>query len=314
MVGLLFPGQGAQAVGMGREFYEKFPSARKLFDQADSVLGVKLSKIIFEGPETELTKTQNLQPAIFVTSLAALECLRERVSGFTFQAAAGLSLGEISALAALKVFSFEEGLSLVQKRGLWMEEAASKTAGGMVSVIGLPREVCALVAQESGLEVANINAPEQVVLSGPKANIPKAVEIAQARGASRAIPLNVSGAFHSSLMKEAEEKLVKLLVSIKFNVPQGLFISNVTGTIESDPEKIKVNLGRQVTGSVEWVNTLLGLKKKGVAKFFEMAPGKVLKGLTRRIDREIAVDNIETEADVLRISASLKEGELTHAS
>lgn len=314
MVGLLFPGQGAQTVGMGRDLYEKSPRAKEIFDKADEVLGFALSKVIFEGPVEELTKTSNSQPAIFTTSLAALAALEEKYPSLKISSACGLSLGEFSALAALKVFSFEEGLKLVKNRGQWMDEAANKTDGGMVSIIGASAEQCGEIAKEAGIEIANINSPEQIVLSGNKANVEKAAQIAQSKGIKKVVVLNVSGAFHSSLMQEAEDKLTEHLKGIQFKAPQGKFISNVTGSFESDPEKIKNNLGHQVTSSVQWVKTLETLFKDGNKDFIELAPGKVLKGLARRTNRELTVQNIETESDIGAVVESIKQKEALHAS
>jgi [acyl-carrier-protein] S-malonyltransferase len=314
-IGLFFPGQGAQAVGMGRTFFENSEPARTLFKKADEILGFDLSKIIFEGPEGELTQTVNSQPAIYVTSLAALAALKEKYPRLKISSACGLSLGEFSSLAALEVFTFEEGLRLVEKRGRWMEEAAHKTKGSMVSVLGLPLEACRQTAQEAGVEIANINSPEQIVFSGELGRIEKAAKLAEEKGAKRAIILKVSGAFHSSLMKEAGDKLRDLLVPMKFRTPKGLFLSNVTGNFESDPDKIKENLGRQVTQSVQWVETLRHLAARGERYFIELAPGKVLKGLAKKTQPEIQVDTLDTEADLVKILETLKSREeALHAS
>ncbi len=314
MVGLLFPGQGAQAVGMGKDFYDNSPKAKALFQKADEVLGFSLSELIFNGPIEELTKTVNSQPAIYVTSLAALEILKEENSNLAIKGACGLSLGEFSALAALGVFSFEEGLNLVKNRGQWMEEAANSTEGGMISLLGLPLEKCGEVALKAGIEVANINSPDQIVLSGKKEAIAGAVDIATSMGAKRAIVLNVGGAFHSSLMKTAEEKLIELLETIQFKTPQGYFLSNVTGQFESSPETIKENLGKQVTSSVQWVKTLTALHERGEKLFIELAPGRVLKGLARKTNRELTVENLETKTDIEKINQLLKQKEASHAS
>ena len=315
-VGLLFPGQGAQAVGMGREFYEKSEKAQALFKKADHILGFPLSKIIFEGPEEELTKTSNSQPAIYVTSLAALEVLKEKIPSLKISSACGLSLGEFSSLAALGVFSFEEGLKLVWARGRFMDEAGAKRKGGMVSIVGLSLDICQQIAKESAVEVANINSPEQIVLSGEAQFIERAAKLAEEKGAKRALVLKVSGAFHSSLMDEAADRLKALLTPIPFKVPQGLFLSNVTGDFEQNLEKIKENLGRQVTQSVQWVKTIERLASQNEKYFVELAPGKVLKGLARRIQKEVQVDNLETVSDLDKIAESIKQKseEALHAS
>jgi [acyl-carrier-protein] S-malonyltransferase len=315
MVGLFFPGQGAQAVGMGRIFFEKSEAAQLIFKKADEILRANLSKIIFEGPEEVLTQTVNSQPAIYVTSLAALAALKEKYPRLKITSACGLSLGEFSALAALEVFTFEEGLRLVQKRGQWMEEAARKMKGSMVSILGLPLEACREVARDAKVEVANINSPEQIVLSGELTAIEKAAKLAEEKGAKRAIILKVSGAFHSSLMKEAGDKLQNLLAQVKFRPPKSLFLSNVTGNFERDPEKIKENLWLQVTCSVEWVQTLKNLTARGERYFIELAPGKVLKGLAKKTQAEIQVEPLETETDLAKILETLKSREeALHAS
>jgi len=314
MVGLFFPGQGAQSVGMGKGLFDSFSGARKLFEEADSILGYALSKIIFEGPEEELTKTIHSQPAIYLTSLVALSCLKEKVPNLKISSACGLSLGEFSALAALNVFSFEEGLKLVHKRGRWMEEAAAQTEGGMVSIVGLKLEACEELAKAAGLQIANINSSEQIVLSGKRSRVEKALELAKEKGAKRAVRLNVSGAFHSELMKEAEVKLTAFLSGISFREPDGLFLSNVTGRFESDPQKIKENSAQQVTRSVRWVQTLQTLHQTKENYFIELAPGKVLKGLARRTFKDMVVENLESEGDLKKIVHSLKEREALHAS
>lgn len=316
MVGLLFPGQGAQAVGMGRDFFERSRAAKDLFKKADEILGFPLTKIIFEGPEEELTQTVNSQPAIYVTSLAALAALREAYPGLKISSAAGLSLGEFSALAALGVFTFEEGLRLVQKRGVYMEEAGKRTQGSMVSVLGLSVADCQLVAQAAGVEIANINSPEQIVLSGELTKIERAAALASEKGAKRALILKVSGAFHSSLMKEAGDRLQTLLAPVSFKDPKGLFLSNVTGDFESDPARIKENLGKQVTQSVRWVQTVERLASRGEKHFIEPAPGKVLKGLAKRIQKEVQVESLETSEDLAKVVEILKskEGEGIHAT
>jgi [acyl-carrier-protein] S-malonyltransferase len=316
MVNLLFPGQGAQAVGMGRSFFDQSQAAQALFKKADEVLGFSISKLIFEGPEEELTKTVNSQPAIYLTSLAVWAALKEQLPTLKITSACGLSLGELTALAALGVFSFEEGLKLVERRGFFMDQTAGKRKGGMVSLVGLPLEKCEEVAKEAGVEVANINSPEQIVLSGEMTKIESAAKIAEAKGAKRALVLKVSGAFHSSLMEDAAKEFKKILTAVPFRAPQGLFLSNVTGDFETDPQKIKENLEKQVTGSVQWVKTMENLTRRSLKQFIEPAPGKVLKGLARRINSEIQVDNLETQGDILRLVDLLKkkEKEAVHAS
>src|SRR5580658_3705306 len=214
---LLFAGQGAQAVGMGKDLAEKFPSAKSWFDRANAALGYDLASVCFNGPETELTKTENAQPGIFLVSWVAFQLLRERVPGLKFDATAGLSLGEFTALTAAGVMSFEDGLKVVRQRGKFMQEACDATRGGMAAIIGLDekptREVCAA----AGVELANLNCPGQLVISGEADKIAKACELAKAKGAKRAIPLAVAGAYHSPLMASAQSKLRDELAKIKIS-------------------------------------------------------------------------------------------------
>jgi len=314
MVGLLFPGQGAQVVGMGEDLANSSPAAKQVFEKADSILGFNLSQIIFKGPEEELTQTKICQPAIYVTSLAALEVLKEKIPTLNISSACGLSLGEFSACAALGVFSFEEGLQLVQHRGSWMEEAGQKTQGGMVSIVGLDQAQCEKIAKGAGVEIANINSPEQIVLSGSVKGVEAAKVLAETTGAKRAVLLKVSGAFHSSLMNDAGEKLKATLEKIKFQEPKGLFLSNVTGAFETDPEKIKENLSLQVTHSVQWVKTLESLASRNEKYFIELSPGKVLKGLARKTNRDLTVDILNTAKDLEKIIGSIKEEENVDAT
>src|SRR5580658_9623511 len=225
---LLFAGQGAQAVGMGKDLAEKFPSARQWFDRANAALGYDLASLCFKGPETELTKTENAQPGIFLVSWVCFELLKEHAPGLKFDAAAGLSLGEFTALTAAGAMSFEDGLRVVRQRGKFMQEACDATRGGMAAVIGLDetptREVCA----EAGVVLANLNCPGQLVISGETEKITKAVELAKSKGAKRAIPLPVAGAYHSPLMASAQPKLQGELAKIQIAAPTVPVISNVT--------------------------------------------------------------------------------------
>ena len=299
---LLFAGQGAQYVGMGKDLYETFPESKTVFDKADQVLDFSLSKLCFEGPQAELTKTQNCQPAILVTSIAAWEAFKSAASRKPQAAsyAAGLSLGEYSALVAAGAIEFEDAVYLVRKRGEFMEEEALKSSGTMVSVIGLDLAVIKNICQETKVEIANINCPGQIVVSGGVKEIEAAAKLAEERGAKRVFPLEVSGAFHSSFMRGAALKLAGELERIKINTPDIPLISNVTANPVTEPAEIKANLIKQITGSVLWEDSMKFLLSEGIKNFMEIGPGKVLKGLMRRIDETAQVINIEKNDDILK--------------
>src|SRR5512136_983120 len=225
---LLFAGQGAQVVGMGRDFAQNFPTARSWFDRANAALGYDLASICFSGPDAELTKTEHAQPGIFLVSWVAFELLKARVPALSFQATAGLSLGEFTALTAAGATSFEEGLQVVRQRGRFMQEACAITQGGMAAIIGLDEAATRAVCAEAGVELANLNCPGQLVISGPSDKMARACELAKAKGAKRALPLTVAGAYHSRLMASAQTKLDAALGSVSFAAPQVSVIANVT--------------------------------------------------------------------------------------
>lgn len=304
-IGFLFPGQGAQFVGMGKDIFEQSPAGRKIYEVADSLLGYSISKICFEGPESELTRTLYAQTAIFVTSMAALEAFREKNPGIQPALTAGLSLGEFTALTAAESISFEDALRLIKIRAESMEAAASQNPGTMASILGLEIEKCREVAQESGCEIANLNTPEQTVLSGSRESIERACPIAEAKGAKRAIPLKVGGAFHSSLMKPAREKLEIALKSTTIHAPKCLFIPNVTAQKVTEPDSIRDLLAKQLTCSVQWVMTMAAIKAEGILTCVEMGPGKVLKGLAKKCQPEIKVFSIGTMSDLAQEDAQL---------
>ena len=289
---LLFAGQGAQSVGMGRDLAATYPTARALFDQADSVLAHDLAKVCCEGPEAELTRTENAQPGIYLVSWIALTLLRERVPGLTFQATAGLSLGEFTALAAAGTWSFEDGLKLVRARGRYMQEACEATRGGMAAIIGLDeaatREVCAA----TGVTLANLNCPGQIVISGEADRIPAAVEAAKARGAKRAIPLPVAGAYHSPLMASAQPKLANALAAVPTHAPGLPVIANVTAQPHGALDTISGALVQQVTSSVRWEESMRYLLAQGFTRFIELGPGNALAGFMKRIDKSAVVLNV----------------------
>ena len=297
MVGYLFAGQGSQNTGMGKDLYAAFPQAKAVFDKADEVLGFPLSALCFEGPQEELTKTNNCQPAIVTMSIACWEAYRSRhpeIGGYM----AGLSLGEYSALVACGALKFEDAVYLVRRRGEFMEEAALKSPGKMLSVIGLElakvREICAF----SNTEVANINCPGQVVISGSPENIENAQKISKEKGAKLAVILDVSGAFHSSFMQEAGQKLAVELEKTKISQPEFPVVSNCNAKVALNPQEIKENLVKQVAQSVLWEDSMRLMLSEGIRSFVEFGSGKVLKGLMRRIDSSAQVVNVEKKADI----------------
>ena len=291
-IALLFAGQGAQVVGMGKDLADEFPAAADLFRQADEILGRKLSDIAWNGPIEELTKTSNCQPALFVHGLACFSTLRELVGDFPVGGAAGLSLGEMTAHAAAGTFDFENGLKLVQKRGEFMDEACAETIGGMAAMIGgLENDVRQLAADED-VDVANINAPGQIVISGELAKVEAAVGVAKEYGIRRATMLNVAGAYHSRLMESAYEKLGAALLEVQMQVPQFPVISNVTGReVETLPE-IRQTLQDQVTSTVRWVDCMERLVDLGCDLFIELGPGGVLAGLLKRTRKDVEVISV----------------------
>lgn len=298
MVGLLFPGQGAQFVGMGKEWADASEKAEEIYETADQVLGFPLSRFCFEGPEETLTRTLYAQPAIFVTSLALFSVLKERLARFRPNFTAGLSLGEFSALVAAGSLSFSEGLKLVRIRAEAMERAAEENQGTMISILGLSEEECLAVAKESGAELANLNAPDQFVLSGRETTVTKAGELAEGMGAKRVIRLKVNGAFHSSLMAPAREHFREALKKISIKRPACLFIANASGHGESDPERIRLLLAEQLTKPVRWIETMERARDEATRCFVELGPGRVLKGLAKRIDPSLEIISFEKVSDL----------------
>ena len=304
-IALLFAGQGAQSVGMGRDLAEQYPIAADLFRQADEILGRNLCGIAWNGPIEELTKTSNCQPALYVHALAALAALREVFGEFEIGGAAGLSLGEVTAHAAAGTFDFATGLKLVQKRGEFMDEACATTQGGMAAMIGgLENDVRRLAADED-VDIANINAPNQIVISGELANVETAVGVAKEYGLGRATMLNVAGAYHSRLMDRAYEKLEKVLADVPMQTPRFPVISNVTGEKVKTPEAIRETLRDQVTGTVRWTDCMQRLMGLGCDFFIELGPGNVLAGLLKRTNREITVISVGETESVLKCAAAM---------
>ncbi|MGQ9662343.1 MAG: ACP S-malonyltransferase [Kiritimatiellia bacterium] len=307
---VVFPGQGAQTVGMGRDLAENYEECRELYRRADEVLGWPLSRLCFEGPLEELTRTDRCQPAVFVTSVACYTALRREVPGVTFHAAAGLSLGEWTALYSAGVVSFEDTLQILAARGRFMQEACEERDGTMMSVIGLTAGQVAGICTAAGCEIANLNGGGQIVVSGAREAVLRAERMAKEAGAKRAVILTVAGAFHSSLMTTAAKKLEAFLQSVTFHPPArawgGIVMSNVTG--EPHPEngeEIRRAMVRQVTSPVRWEACILALKNRGVTEYVECGPGRVLSGLIRRIDGEAVTHNVENRSDALRIASGL---------
>lgn len=290
---LLFPGQGVQAVGMGRDLAEGLPECRALFDRAGGILGFDLLKLCTEGPIEELTKSCHTQPAIFTVSVAAQTALAHFAGGALPAAgAAGHSLGEWAALHVAGVVSFDDAVGVLKARGQYMQEACEATPGGMLTVIGLPLEQVKAVAAASGLEVANLNSPVQTVLSGPADRLADGEAAAKAAGAKRALRLAVAGAFHSSLMQPAADRLAERLREVEFRPPAFPVWSNVTGQPHTDPETIRRRMVEQVVTGVRWTDGYAGMVAAGMTAAFECGPGTVLAGLGKRMAPEVPVRGI----------------------
>ena len=302
---LLFAGQGAQVVGMGKDLAEKFPAAQAWFDRANTALGYDLAGICFNGPEADLTKTENAQPGIFLVSWIAFQLLKAQAPQLKYDAAAGLSLGEFTALTAAGALSFEDGLRVVRQRGKFMQEACDVTQGGMAAIIGLDetptREVCA----EAGVVLANLNCPGQLVISGEAGKIIKACELAKARGAKRALPLPVAGAYHSPLMASAQPKLGAELVQVNLVTPGIPVISNVTAQAHGTPAEISARLVEQVCASVLWEASMRALIAQGYTRFIELGPGTALSGFLKRIDKSVTLLNVADAASLQSTLAAL---------
>lgn len=296
-IAFLFPGQGAQHVGMGRTIAEKYPAARKLYDQASEILGFDLAKCCFEGPAEQLDSTVVSQPAIFVTSLAALEQLRAEnpEAILSCEMAAGLSLGEYTALVFAGAMTFPDGLRVVKRRGQAMQQAADATPSGMVSVLLLDRDKVEAIrdrAKQAGaIEIANYLCPGNVVLSGTNAACELAAELASQEG-GKAVPLAVAGAFHTKLMQPADARLAEALAGAAISRPERPVISNVDAQSHDDPDTIRENLVRQVVSPVLWEDSMRAMLAQGVDEFYEIGPGRVLRGLLKRIDRKVTCHTI----------------------
>ena len=306
-VAYLFPGQGAQVVGMGKDLYEEFASARQVFEEADQALGFSLSGLCFSGPEEDLRRTLNTQPAILATSYACLRVAQElgllsqdEPPGFM----AGHSLGEYTALAAAGVLSFGEAIRLVRERARLMDEAGTARPGSMAAVLGMDEQALEAVCQETGVEMANINSPGQIVISGAKDALAKAMELASARGARRVLPLEVSAAFHSRLMEPANEGIAKAVAGVTFQKAQVPIIANSTAQPVVTSEEVKEELLRQLCSPVRWQSSVEYMLEHGVAQFIEIGPGKVLTGLAKRINGDVKTVNLSDVPSLREMQSS----------
>ncbi len=303
-VGFLFPGQGAQYVGMGYSFYEKFEKAKQIFEQADQILGFKISKLCFEGPLEKLTETINCQIAVFIHSVASFEVFKESFQ-IQPQFLAGLSLGEYTCLYAAEVLGFKETLLLVKKRAELMQKCSEEIDGGMCSIIGLDLEKVEEICRKCGCQIANLNSPVQIVVSGEKERVLEAKELAEQLGA-KAIVLNVGGAFHSSLMKPAREALAEYLEGIEFKDAKIPIVSNVIANSIYEAKKLKENLIEQMTQRVLWQRCCEYITSQGVKLYFELGPGKVLRNLFRKIDSSCKVLTFGKEQDLEKVKKEVE--------
>ncbi len=302
---LLFAGQGAQIVGMGKDLAAKFPSAAAWFERGNAAVGYDLAAVCFTGPEPELTKTENAQPGIFLVSWVALQLLKELVPRLDFQATAGLSLGEFTALTAAGVLSFEDGLRVVRQRGRFMQEACDVTQGGMAAVIGLDEPATREVCEAAGVVLANLNCPGQLVISGEADKIARACELAKSRGARRALPLPVGGAYHSPLMVSAQPKLEAELARVSLRDPAVPVLSNVTAQPHAGPDFIRARLVEQVTSPVRWEASMRYLLARDFTRFIELGPGTALSGFMKRIDKNVQVLNVADAESLERTGVAL---------
>jgi len=306
-IALLFAGQGAQSVGMGQALAAHHPAAGDLFVRADEILGRSLSGIAWNGPLEELTKTSNCQPALYVHGLACLAALRSVSGDFPIEAAAGLSLGEWTAHAAGETFDFATGLKLVETRGRLMDAACAATAGAMAAMIGADETTVRTLAADTDVDVANINAPGQIVISGEAAKVEMAVSMAKERGIRRATLLNVAGAYHSRLMNSAYEQLEEPLLNASLQLPRFAVLSNVSGETVGTLPEIRTALRDQVTSTVRWADCMENLLARGCDLFIELGPGEVLAGLLRRTRKDVDIISVSDPASVHACAEKLRE-------
>lgn len=302
----VFPGQGAQQVGMGADLYQTSPSAREVFDETDAILGFSLSRLCFEGPEEELTKTHNVQPAVLATSIACLRTVQHTNNNDLPSPSliAGHSLGEYTALVAANVLSLGDAVSLVRERGRLMHEAGQKNPGGMLAIMGLDLEAIEEICLRSKCDISNINCPTQTVISGAVESLAEAKELARARGALRLIPLKVSGAFHSSLMEPVVDEFSEVLSTVVLQPPTIPIIANVTTRILTDTDSIKEELLEQLRHCIQWQSSIEYMIRSGVTSFYEIGPGKVLCSLIKRTSAKIQALNISGIEDIIQLRNS----------
>lgn len=292
-VAYIFPGQGAQYVGMGKDLYENSPQAKGVFQRARKVLGFDIAKLCFEGPKSQLDQTINSQPAILTVSCALLSALKDLALDLRPKAVAGLSVGEYSALVAAGCMGFEDALRSIRKRAEFMEEASLRNPGKMAAVVGLPMVEVEQLCRQAGCEVANLNCPGQIVISGRFEAVDRAIDMARSRGAKYVVELDISGPFHSSLMASVKERLREVLNGIELSDAKIPIVANFTGRYENLKDEVKENLINQVDHGVRWEDSIRLMAGDGITDFLEIGPGKVLKGLLHRIDPDLRVHNIE---------------------
>ena len=304
-IAFLFPGQGSQAVGMGKDLYLNSVAAREVFDEIDDTLGRKLSTLMFEGPDDELRRTENTQPAIMATSVATWRAMEEATGILQVpNVTAGHSLGEYSALAVAGVLSISDAVQLVLERGRLMQGACNERPGGMAAIIGLDEITAEEICRESGAQISTINTEQQIILAGDHRSLAMAIDMASSRGAKKAILLPVEGAFHSGLMSPAQSGLNEMIDSLPFHDPLVPLVGNVTAKSLGTADEVKEELRLQLTSCVQWNNTVKLMLKDGIDAFYEIGHGRILSGMVKRIDRSASVTSIGDFASVLNYSSA----------